>query len=308
MTGPDKRFGDDPSTDARPVPDAQASGTGVPAPRRAGTGDGTVPADRSGAAGPAADGGTDGSSSTEIAARDEVAATVAALTTEEIDDAQRSRLLARLAAEVRRRGVGDLFKPRAAMRWIADTLGDVAPRIPIRDLTTLRAHHDGLDGDALADRLIRNASLLTASIGAASGGVAAVEWVVTPTLLTTPVLLAVETVVVVAVEVKLIGELHAVYRQPLPGTLAQRGSALLQAWAQRRGVNPLMPSAAMNTVLGTAARKELRDRLLRRFSRNITSLGPMLTGAAVAGYLNRRATLALAEQVRRDLSRRAGPD
>jgi hypothetical protein len=57
-------------------------------------------------------------------------------------------------------------------------------------------------------------------------------------------------------------------------------------------------------VLGTAARKELRDRLLRRFGRNLTTLGPLLTGAAVAGYLNRRATLSLGEEVRKDLGRR----
>ena len=44
------------------------------------------------------------------------------------------------------------------------------------------------------------------------------------------------------------------------------------------------------TVLGTAARKELQRSLLRRFGRNLTTMGPLLTGAAVAGYLNRRAT------------------
>ena len=51
------------------------------------------------------------------------------------------------------------------------------------------------------------------------------------------------------------------------------------------------------------ARKELRDRLLKRFGRNLTSYGPMLTGAAVASYLNRRATLGLAEHIRKDLTR-----
>ncbi len=55
-------------------------------------------------------------------------------------------------------------------------------------------------------------------------------------------------------------------------------------------------------MLGTAARKELRDRLMRRFGRNLTSYGPMLTGAAVASYLNRRATQALAKNIRDDLA------
>jgi len=59
-------------------------------------------------------------------------------------------------------------------------------------------------------------------------------------------------------------------------------------------------------VLGASARKELRDRLLRRFGRNLTTYGPLLTGAAVASYLNRRATLSLGNEIRRDLASR-GP-
>jgi hypothetical protein len=78
----------------------------------------------------------------------------------------------------------------------------------------------------------------------------------------------------------------------------------VHAWTQRRGVNPLVPGAAMSTALGTAARKELRDRLLRRFGRNLTTMGPFLTGAAVAGVLNRRATHKLAHEVRKDLHAR----
>jgi hypothetical protein len=77
----------------------------------------------------------------------------------------------------------------------------------------------------------------------------------------------------------------------------------MSAWAHRRGVNPLMPGVGA-VVLGTAARRELRDRLLRRFGKNLTSYGPMLTGAAVASFLNRRATLALAGEIRKDLRRR----
>jgi hypothetical protein len=233
---------------------------------------------------------------------DELSGTVAALTAEDLEPAQRRRLLGRLAADIRARGIGGLFRPRAMIGWITDAVTDIAPRIPVRDLDTLRLHHDGLDGDALADRLIRNAARATASAGAAGGGVAAIEWAATPALLTAPVLLAAETIAVVAIEVKLIGELHEVYRRPVAGNGAQRAVALLQSWAGRRGVTPLAPGAGMAAILGTAARKELRDRLLRRFGRNLTTLGPLLTGAAVASYLNQRATRALAEHVRKDLS------
>ena len=81
----------------------------------------------------------------------------------------------------------------------------------------------------------------------------------------------------------------------------------MQSWAEQRGVNPMVPGVGVAAVLGTAARKELRDRLLRRFGRNLTTLGPLLTGAAVAGYLNRRATLSVGEQVREDLRQHARP-
>ncbi len=233
----------------------------------------------------------------------ERAAAIAALAEAELAPEKRRQLLGRLLADVRVRGVGDLFKPGKAIRWVIDEVNEIAPHVPIRELETLRRHHNGLDGDQLAERLIRNAAVATAGIGATSGGVAAVEWTVTPTLLSAPVLLAVETVAVVAIEIKLIGELHEVYRQPVPGNGAQRAVALIQSWAGRRGVNPLVPGVGVGSALGTAARKELRDRLLRRFSRNLTSLGPMLTGAAVAGYLNRRATVMLGERLRDDLRR-----
>jgi len=232
---------------------------------------------------------------------EEMSETIAALADEELPQAERRRLLGRLAAEVRARGVGDLFRPKAAVRWMADAVGDVAPHLPIRSGETLRRHFPGLTDDELAERLVRNAARTTAAVGAASGGVAAIEWVATPSLLTAPVLLATETVAVVAIEVKLIGELHEIYSQPIVGTRAQRGVALLQSWANRRGVNPLLPGVGVTAVLGTAARKELRDRLLRRFGRNLTTYGPMLTGAAVASYLNRRATIALGDQIRKDL-------
>ncbi|HEX7745723.1 MAG TPA: hypothetical protein VF462_10730, partial [Micromonosporaceae bacterium] len=143
----------------------------------------------------------------------------------------------------------------------------------------------------------------TAGVGAAGGGVASVEWVATPTLLSAPVLLAAETVAVVAIELKLVGELHEVYGTPITGGPMQRAGTLIQLWAGQRGINPMVPGVGVGAVLGTAARTELRDRLLRRFGRNLTTLGPFLTGAAVASYLNRRATVALAERVRGDLRR-----
>lgn len=256
--------------------------------------DGLAPSDQAGtqAADPAA-AGTGGTDRFEI--------TVAELTGDGIDQGRRRRLLARLVAQLRGRGVTELFKPAAAMRWLVQAVADVAPYIPIRDRQTLRRHHPGLDDEELAERLIRNATRASAGIGAAGGGISAVQWAATPTLLSAPVLLAAETVAVVAVELKLVGELHQLYGVPVPGTGTERAINMIHSWANQRGVNPVVPGVGVGAVLGTAARRELGELLLRRFGRNLTTLGPFLTGAAVASYLNRRATRALADRVRADL-------
>jgi hypothetical protein len=238
-------------------------------------------------------------------ADDELGKTVAALTADDIEPAGRRKLLVRLVTDVRRRGLGQVFRPKAALRWMADVISDVAPHVPVRDRETLLRHFPGIDDDELAERLIRNAARTTAGIGAAGGGVASVEWVATPTLLSAPLLLAAETIGVVSVEMKLIGELHEVYGRPVTGGPGQRAIALVQAWSGRRGVNPLVPGVGVATVLGTAARKELQGMLLRRFGRNLTTMGPLLTGAVVAGFLNRRATRSLGEHIRDDLKKTA---
>jgi hypothetical protein len=233
----------------------------------------------------------------------DVAGAVTALSDPDLDKAGRRQALGRIVAQLRERGVGQLYKPSQAMRWVADEIGDVVPHLPVRGRDTLREHFPGMDDDEIAERLVRNAARATAAIGAVGGGVAAIEWVATPTLLSAPVLIAAETVAVVAVEIKLVGELHELYGAPVGGGIAQRSAALTMSWAKRRGINPLVPGVGMAAVVGTAARKELRDRLLRRFGKNLTSYGPMLTGAAVASFLNRRSTIHLANNIRGDLRR-----
>ncbi|WP_328461202.1 hypothetical protein OHA21_31895 [Actinoplanes sp. NBC_00393] len=231
----------------------------------------------------------------------ELGRAVVAVTADDLEPAERRRRVVRLISDVRARGIGRLFRPKAALRWMADLVGDVAPHVPVRDLETLRRHFPGLDDEELAERLIRNATRATAGVGAAGGGIASVEWVATPTLLSAPVLLASETVAVVAIEIKLIGELHEVYRQPITGGAPERALKLVESWSGQRGVNPMIPGVGVAAVLGTAARKDLQKTLLKRFGRNLTTLGPMLTGAAVASYLNRRATRAVGDKVREDL-------
>jgi hypothetical protein len=217
----------------------------------------------------------------------------------------RRQAVHQLAVELHSGGFRDALNARGVMAWISDTLIEVAPRLPLRDLQTLRSHFPGLNDAQIANRIVRNAARTSAGIGAIGGGIAAVEWVVPPVLLTAPVVLAAETLAVVAVEVKMLAELQELYGQPLTGTTSHKALALVQAWADRRGVNLLNPSVAVTAVLGTAARRELRDRLARRFGRNLTSYGPLFSGAVIAAWLNRRATLKLAEEIRKDLTRNA---
>jgi hypothetical protein len=239
------------------------------------------------------------------AAGNGVADAVARLTEDDLAPAERRRLIGQIAGALRTRGFKDLFRPKAAMAWLSETVADVAPRIPIRSADKLRQQFAGLSDEEIIDRLVRNAARTTAGIGAVGGGVAAIEWAAPPALLTAPVILAAETVSVVAVEIKLIGELQEMHGLPVTGSGAERAMALVTAWARRRGVNLMVPGRGMAAALGTAARYELRDRLLRRFGRNLTTFGPLLTGAAIAAFLNRRATQRLGVEVRQDLQQQA---
>ncbi|WP_205752599.1 hypothetical protein [Cryptosporangium phraense] len=230
---------------------------------------------------------------------------LAGLADSDLEPADRRKLLGRAVTGLGK-SAGRAFRgPRAAANWGADLVIAAVPHLAIRDLDTLRRHYDGKSGEDLADAIIRNASRTTAGIGAAGGSVAAVEWTAPPALLSTPVLLTVETAAVVAVEVKMLAELHEVYGVPVQGSASERASALLTAWARRRGVTLLQAGRGFSTVLGAGLRKELRDRLLRRMGRNLTTLGPLLTGAAIGAELNRRATRKLGDEVREDLRKQA---
>jgi hypothetical protein len=227
---------------------------------------------------------------------------------EDLDRETRGRLLGRfarlMAASARRAGAAGI----AGGRWMTDLVEQLAPHIPVRDLETLRAHHHGLEGEELADSLVRAAQRTTAGVGAAGGALAAVEFTAPPLLLTAPVQIVAETVVVATIEVKLIAELHEVYGIHIQGTGAARGALFLQAWAQQRGVDPLKPGS-VTAALGVAARTGLRKRLTRTFGRHLTTLGPFLTGAVAGSALNRQATKRLADSVRSDLRGRNGtPD
>jgi uncharacterized protein (DUF697 family) len=193
-------------------------------------------------------------------------------------------------------------------QWATEQIVDLAPRIPVRDLETLKAHHGGLSGAALAGELIRNASRVAGTVGMASGALVSAEEFSPPAWVAIPLELVVETLAVVAVELKLVAELHEVYGRPVQGTPSERASALVRAWAERRGVTPavLTKPGGLSEVLGRGTRNELirvaRRRMLQRMGRNLSSLAPLMIGAVAGAEVNRRATRALGEAVVRDLA------
>jgi hypothetical protein len=175
---------------------------------------------------------------------------------------------------------------------------DIAPKIPIRSGATLRAQYPALSTEELADRLIDTAARASAGIGAAVGAAAAV-----PFIPTAPVELGVETLSLVAIELKLIAELHEVYGMPAPGSAPQRMLGYVASWAERRGVR--ITTGGFALAMGSPVRRKLERRLITKAGKSALSLAPFLTGAAAGALLNHRETRKLGHQVRDDLRKRA---
>ncbi|MBV8303219.1 MAG: hypothetical protein JOZ04_03345 [Acidimicrobiia bacterium] len=193
-------------------------------------------------------------------------------------------------------------------QWLAETVVEMIPHIPVRDLHTLQAHHDGLAGGALAGELIRNAARATAAVGATTGALASLEDMSPPAWIVLPIELALETLAVAGIEMKLVAELNETYGRPIPGRGSDKALTLARAWADRRGVSAetLVIGGGLGQVLGRGTRNEimrlLRRRLMRRTLRNTSSLAPFLIGAVAGAEVNRRATAHLGNAVVRDLA------
>jgi hypothetical protein len=225
---------------------------------------------------------------------------------EDVDDeddhlAARREQIAALADSARKAG----RRAVVSGRWLADTVIDMAPRLPVRDVEALSAHHEGATGDELAGSMVRAAGRVSGGIGAATGGLITAQQLSIAGLVLVPFELAGATALVVATEVKLVTELHHVADRPFDGGPHRRAGTALVSWMSGRAAPPnTVVATVRGDVLGGAGRQQLREALRARFLRNLTALGPLLTGAAAAGYLNRRATLDVGRSVARDLGLR----
>ncbi|ATL31012.1 hypothetical protein [Streptomyces formicae] len=184
---------------------------------------------------------------------------------------------------------------KAGIGYLADRLIENAPRIPVRDLQTLRKQFPGLGPEQLADKLIAGAANATSTVGAGVGAAAMMP--VPPAM---PAELAAEITGVAAIELKLIAELHEVYGRRPEGNLKQRSTAYLNSWSEERGIDVAKP-ATINAALGGQMKRELRQQIMKRTVRNLPNLMPFMVGAAVGAVMNRRDTKRLAVRIREDL-------
>jgi hypothetical protein len=210
---------------------------------------------------------------------------------------RRRRLTADISRLARRRGGAGWRGALSGGRWLTAEVLAMAPRLPVRDQERLRAQFPGLGPEELADALIHGAGRAAAVVGAAAGTA-----MVLP-LPSAPVEVAVETLALVGIEIKLVAELHEVYGMRAPGSTPERMLAYVAAWAHRRGV--ALAPAGLVVVAGSPLRRLVQRRLIARAGRSAMSLGPLLTGAIAGAALNRSESRRLGADVRADLRRRS---
>jgi hypothetical protein len=202
-------------------------------------------------------------------------------------------------SDTRRTGAG-ATGDRASGGLLSDMLDAAAPRLPIRDRDRLRRAHPGATDGEIADALVARATRLTGAIGAATGGLAAAQKFVPTSLLAVPLEVGAQTILVGAVEVVLVGELHELAGRRPAGDARTRAGAYLSSWTDQRAVGSQAAGGVFST-LGAAGVAALRRRLTRRVGRSTTSMAPLMVGATLASRANRKATATLADRLRADL-------
>jgi hypothetical protein len=219
--------------------------------------------------------------------------------------ARRSAATARWGAATARWGADGARRSASAagrgvtsgMSWLAAQVMAMGPRLRIRDQATLRKQFPGQTDDEIAQRLIERAARAAAAVGGTTGA-----WAALPTLPAFPAEVAAETLAVVGIEVKLVGELHEVYGLGAVGGGTERARAYIGSWASRRGIYQV--DGGLLLVAGSPLARQLTRRLAARVRRSTFALAPLFTGAVAGALLNRRETRRLGNEIRDDLRQR----
>lgn len=244
----------------------------------------------------------DSQSDEQVADQSQIADLLGRIVVGRIDKAQAKQLVTTLrrSLKISRKGV------TVSGQGLAELLMKTAPRIPIRDAETLSEQFGGMSDTALAGQLIRQASRSSAAVGGITGALASAGHFAPPAWVMFPAEIIGETLLIAAIEMKLVAELHEVYAMPITGSNSDRGLAILEAWAHRRGVRVEdLRSGGVTDALGRGTRSSIvqavRRKVMARAARNISTLAPLFVGAVAGAELNRRSTRDLGDALVRDL-------
>ncbi|HEY0127144.1 MAG TPA: hypothetical protein VGB58_08410 [Blastococcus sp.] len=193
----------------------------------------------------------------------------------------------------------------AAPGGLREVLAAAAPKLPIRTAAQLRQAYPGASDEEIADALVARAARATSAIGAGTGGLSASRFVSPASLLTLPIALGGETLLVAGVEIVLVGELHELYGRPATGDARTRAAAYVASWSEQRPSDGGQ-TAGLGALLGAAGIRALRTQIPRKLKGVMPSGAPFVLGAALAGRTNRQATEMLADRIRSELRDSSG--
>ena len=186
---------------------------------------------------------------------------------------------------------------------LRDVATGIAPRLPIRDRSTLEDHLKLRDPERMAHAIVKNAANATAVAGSIGGFLVITSRTGPGLILSIPLRVATETLVVAAIELKMIGELHEIYDQPLEGSATQRGTTALKLWASYRGLDVTDTGGIFQTVTEIARRPTTRRAAASVTGKALGGRGLRLGAGVVGAIENHKSSMSLGDQVRAELRR-----
>jgi hypothetical protein len=181
----------------------------------------------------------------------------------------------------------------------------MAQRLAIRDRAALLALYPGFEVDEIARRLIARAVKNSGRIGIGGGLVASVQYAMPPSLLGTPAKITAETAAIALIEIRLTAELHALYGIEIPGTVREKASLWVTAWARGTAITAQERADYLAAVRRLAAHR-VRRKLVGRGRRNLLMMAPFMVGAALGRAINRRQTRFFARRMHASIKSAAG--